>query len=594
MKYIKQALSAFLVLFLALSALSVQAQIMLSEEQTDIEIQLSVNQVAAGSEFKAAILLNIKDMWHINAHNPGPDYLIGAEINIEPHDQFILSDIRYPESEKYEFDFSQDEEIYVYEGLAPIFASFRAPESLESGDYTIERTLTIQACSDKVCLSPSSVPIKFSITGLEENAVVDLQHEDLFARYDAASPVSVSVNNIADLLNNQSGWVIFGSIFLMGLLLNLTPCVYPMLSVTVSIFGAQTETRSRTVFLKALTYVLGIATMYSLLGVAAAFSGGLFGAWLQSPLMLSVIAVLFLLLSLSMFGLYELQLPYWVTQRLGGNGTAGFAGVYFSGLVVGIFAAPCIGPPIIALLTFVGAQADPLFGFWSFFTLSLGLGLPYLILGTFSGLLQKLPKSGLWMVWVKKLFGVVLVGLALFYAGLAFFPAYVLCVIPVTLVTGGIYLGFTDRTGPGKSYFRIIKYGTGIAAIVFGLTFTLNLQNEGMEWEEYSQERFEQAVEDGEPVMMDFYADWCIPCLELERKTFTDAGVIAASDGLARLKVDLTRFDSPEAEALRKQYHVAGVPTIVFINPQGEEAEDARVVGFMNAEKFLKQIEKVE
>ncbi|MEX0780765.1 MAG: cytochrome c biogenesis protein CcdA [Balneolales bacterium] len=574
------------------------AQPMSSADRVATETRLSVDKVETGSEFKAAVVLNIENSWHVNANRPSLDYLIGTELTIDPHDEFIIADIRYPEPDSYEFAFAGGEELLVYEEEVVIFVALRASASLEPGDHLIEGSLRIQACDDHTCLAPTDVPVRISVTVVSEGDESNSINVDLFDLYnDGITGASVGASGaggeFAAMFESRGGLLAFITIFFIGLALNLTPCVYPMLSVTVSIFGSQTETRGGVVFSKALLYVLGIATMYSGLGVAAALSGGLFGAWLQSPMVLAAIGILFLGLALSMFGLYELQMPYWVTKRLSGGNSTGFFGTYISGLVVGIFAAPCIGPPIIALLAFVGTQGDPVFGFWAFFILSLGLGLPYLILGTFTGLIQKMPKSGLWMVWVKKVFGVILIGLAMFYIGLALYPQYVLYVIPVTLVIGGIYLGFIDKDGKGKPVFTRVKYAIGAGAIIFGMLFTLSLQKEGIVWEEYSDERFEQAVAQGQPIVMDFYADWCIPCLELDRMTFTDETVINSTADMVKLKVDLTHFDSPEAEQLRKEYSIAGVPSIVFINESGEEVRDARVIGFLNPREFLKRVEMV-
>ncbi|MEX2641405.1 MAG: cytochrome c biogenesis protein CcdA [Balneolales bacterium] len=582
------------VLFLLLqSPVWMQAQPMSSAERIAVETRVSVDHVRAGSEFKAAVLLDIEDRWHVNANRPSLDYLIGTELTLDPHEHFIIADMRYPEPESYAFAFAGGEELLVYEGEVPVFVSFRASSSLEPGEYLIEGRLRIQACDDQVCLAPAQVPVRIPVTVGTAEQPAQTQHEELFSQYESGLTPDAG-GDIAAMFETRGGVLAFLAIFFIGLALNLTPCVYPMLSVTVSIFGSQTEKRGGVIFSKALLYVLGIATMYSGLGVAAALSGGLFGAWLQSPAVLAGIGILFFGLALSMFGLYELQMPYRMTKRLGTGNSTGFLGTYLSGLVVGIFAAPCIGPPIIALLAFVGTQGDPVFGFWTFFILSVGLGLPYLVLGTFTGLIQKLPKSGMWMVWVKKVFGVILTGLALFYIGLALYPGYVLYVIPLTLIPGGIYLGFVDRSGQGKPIFTRLKYLIGAGAVIYGLVFSLNLQKEGMVWEPYSEARFEAAVQEGRPVIMDFYADWCIPCLELDRMTFTDPSVIRSTDRMVRLKVDLTHFDSEESEMLRREYRVAGVPSIVFIDESGEEVRQARVVGFLNASEFLKRIEMVD
>ena len=198
-------------------------------------------------------------------------------------------------------------------------------------------------------------------------------------------------------------------IFISGLALNLTPCVYPMLSVTIALFSHETgrgEKHLGAAFGKALLYVAGMASTYSALGVSAALTGGFFGAAVQNQWVLLALALLMFALALSMFGLYEIQAPSFLLNWIGSKRRVGFIGIFLSGLFVGVFAAPCIGPPIVALLTFVGQTANPTTGFLVFFVLALGLGFPYLILGTFSGLLTKLPKSGEWLLWVKKVFGV--------------------------------------------------------------------------------------------------------------------------------------------------------------------------------------------
>jgi thiol:disulfide interchange protein DsbD len=500
----------------------------------------------------------------------------------------------YPPFKIFKFAFA-DDELAVYEGEAPIFLTVDVSDALSPGSYAVEGKLRVQACDDQTCLPPSNIPVSFSITvGEATVASTDGSYFDGaaassdggFITFDQAG----EQNAIAQLIN-ESGlmWTLI-TIFFIGLALNLTPCVYPMLTVTVSIFGNQTDTNILRVFSKALVYVLGIATMYSVLGVLAALSGGLFGSVLQSPWVLFAIGVMLFALALSSFGLYEITLPYWLTSKLGGTQSTGFIGVYLSGLVVGVFAAPCIGPPVIALLAFVGAKGDVVFGFWSFFILSLGLGLPYLILGTFSGLLTKLPKSGLWMVWVKKLFGVVLVGVAAFYIGLAFFPAYTAWAIPVTLLLGGVYLGFLEGSGRAQKGFRAFKMALGVVAVAGGVYMSNVLLKPGVEWMPFTQEAFDAAKADGKPIVLDFYADWCIPCLELDRSTFTDEAVIETLEPHARFKVDLTNFDSPESEALRLQFDVAGVPTIIFLDETGQERTTARVVGFLGPEDFLSRM----
>lgn len=565
-------------------------------DKVDIESIARLDTVKAGGEVQFAVMMDIQNGWHLNAHNPTLDYLIGVNLNMDASEHATVSDIQYPNPKQIQFSFAQDM-LDVYEGTPAILVKMKTSRDIEPGAYNISGVLIVQACSDKVCLPPADVELNFPLTIGDETSPA-VRHADVFSELEtreAATATSSEGNQIASMFNQQGYFWAFISIFLIGLALNLTPCVYPMMSVTVSLFGSnETKNNASTgsTFSKALVYVLGIVFMYSALGVMAAYTGELFGSWLQSPWVLAGIGGLIFLLSLSMFGLYELQPPTWMMQKLGKTQQAsGYIGHFLSGLLVGVFAAPCIGPPIIALLAFVGSQGSPTFGFFAFFVMALGLGLPYLILGTFSGLLGKMPKSGVWMVWVKKVFGVVLVGVALFYLALAFLPDYSMHVVLGTVITGGVYLGFIERSGHQKTGFRWLKYAAGLGALIVGLMLFQNLQKEEVQWQTYDANTIKQT---DKPVMLDFYADWCIPCIELDRKTFTDDRIIEKTESFVRMKIDLTHFDSKRAEKLRKQYDIAGVPTIVFLDSEGNEVEKARVVGFLNADNFLKRVHEVK
>lgn len=570
-----------------------------SAGKVSLEPRLSQNVVPAGSSFHAAVMVDIEDGWHVNAHKPTLDYLIGTTVSVDQVPGFSVLDTQYPEAEMLTFGFTE-EALAVYEGEVPVFLNIQTSDTLDPGSYTLKGRARVQACNDEVCLAPSTIDVNIPVevspagTGFQEinNDLFEGFVQDQGAITDAFS--AGSGTDIAAIFDQQGYIWAFLGIFLIGLALNLTPCVYPMLSVTVSLFGGQAgkESKMGRSFMMASVYVLGIVSMYSVLGIVAAYTGSLFGSWLQNPWVLAGIGLLIFALALSMFGLYELQPPQWMMQKFSGAQQAtGTAGHFLSGLVVGIFAAPCIGPPVIALLAFVGAEGDPVFGFFTLFIMALGLGLPYLLLGTFSGLLGKLPQSGTWMIWVEKVFGVILVGVALFYIGLAFFPSYAMHVIPGVLVAGGVYLAFAKGAGKGTGVFRYVKWSVGVASVVIGLLFIQNLRKPGIEWEQYSPEKLEEARASGTPVMMDFYADWCVPCLEQDRVTFTDQQVIDATSEYRKLKVDLSRYESELSTELRQQFEVMGVPTIVFLGPNGEEIEGARVVGFLGPQSFLEKIE---
>lgn len=555
---------------------------------------LSVKAAQPGMEFMAAVVLDIEEPWHVNVNNPKSDNLIGTELVLSPLQGLEVLGIKYPPARRIKPDFSPDT-MDVYQGKAPIIISLKAAPHLAPGNLVLKGELTVQACDNSKCIAPRTIAIEISIEVVGKDQAAEPANPEVFSQTQAATgpPTAPPKGDIATTFQTRGTLFAFIGIFLMGLALNLTPCVYPMLSVTVSVFGGQTDTNPIRVFLKAVVYVLGMATMYSILGVVAALSGGLFGGLMQNPWVLGAIGLLLLGLALSMFGLYEIQPPYWLTSKLGGRQATGIVGVYLSGLVVGVFAAPCIGPPIIALLALVAAKGNALFGFWTFFTLSMGLGFPFLILGTFSGLLRKIPKSGVWMVWVQRVFGVILTGVGLFYLGLAVLPKLADYAIPLTLLLGGIYLGFVDRSGKGNKTLRVIQLVVGIAGIAASVYFLRVLTKPGMHWEYFSAQRLEEARAANKPTILDFTAAWCVPCKELDRMTFTSPTVIQAAKPFVKMKVDLTHWGSPETETIRKKFGIAGVPTVIFLDPYGQEVPETRIIGFLPPEEFLARMKKV-
>jgi thioredoxin:protein disulfide reductase len=581
-----------LLIIISLPALVFPSQSLSSAKKVSVGTILSSDKVQAGGTIQAAIRLSINKNWHVNSHHPTFDYLIGTSFDLQAREGIILTDAQYPPGKPVALKFAE-QPIDVYEDTVMIFATVKFSDKLAAAMDTLKASIMVQACNDQLCLAPSTVEVSIPLQIVSVGEPIVQLHKDIFSLYKPSEIKEAgSKNEVAMMFDQKGSLFAFLAIFLIGLALNLTPCVYPMLSVTISLFGSQSETNIIRVFIKAVIYVLGIASMYSILGVTAALGGGLFGSWLQSSWILGAIAALLFVLALSSFGVYHIQMPYWLTSKLGGIGSTGFIAIYFSGLVVGVFAAPCVGPPVIALLTFVAAKGDAVFGFWIFFTLSIGLGLPYLILGTFSGLIKKIPRSGSWLVWVEHIFGVILAGMSLFYFSLAVAPKETVYVLPLILVVGGIYLGFIDSSGKDKPMLKKIQWIFGMTLILLGLFYAGSIKETGITWQKYSDLDLMEAKENGMPVILDFSADWCIPCLELDRNTWTDPKVIEATKDISRLKVDLTYFDSPESEMIRKKFNISGVPTVIFIKIDGTEAAESRIVGFVPPDEFLAKLKQ--
>ncbi len=589
---------------------------------TLVKVHAAKVTIAAGATATAQLELTIEPTWHINANPPSPEYMIPTEVSLKAGSGVSAGHIRYPTAQQLKVEFDPAP-LSVYTKSVTIPLPLNAAATSENGSHTLRGTLRYQACNDQVCTAPTSIPftVEVEVTGglaaganvIVSGAKPSAPDMDSAATAATAPPESsgaaahplpsiagmapteapratVTNNPIAEALA-KGGLGAFLTLFLIGLALNLTPCVYPMFGVTVSIFGARSAAPTIKVLGAAMVYVLGITTMYSVLGVVAALTGGLFGAFLQNPLVLAAIGVLLLVMSLSMFGVFELQPPAWLLQKLGGNGATNVLGLFVSGLVVGVFAAPCVGPPVVALLAVVAAKADPWFGFRTFFTLALGLGAPYLVLATSSNLLQKLPRSGDWMIWVKKLFGVILVALGLFYVSLSFAPQWSAWVAPAALLIGGLYLGFIEKSAAKRKNFLMLKRIVGVAGIAGGIALIATAPKQALEFRPYEDVAVQQALASGKPVILEFSASWCIPCHELERSTFSDPKVIAEARNFQVFKVDLTRSDSPEVAARTKQYAIQGVPTVIFLN-HGAEVTEARFSGFLPPEQFLEKMKQ--
>ena len=386
-------------------------------------------------------------------------------------------------------------------------------------------------------------------------------------------------------------WALIG-VFLGGMALNLTPCVYPIIPITVSYFGGRGGGKG-SVLAHGLCYVGGLALTNSLLGVAAALTGGLMGAALQNPIVLTAVALVLLAFAASLFGIWELRLPSGLTQSAS-RSFAGYFGSVFMGLTMGIVAAPCIGPFVLGLLTWVASSGSAFLGFTVFFTLSLGLGLPLLFLALFSGRLERLPRAGEWMVWVRRLMGWVLVGMA-FHFVRPLLPADAgLFLLATVALIAGVDLGWRTKIAGGSRGFTLFKYGMGGLAVLLALTLVGGriLRGPGMPWHPYSDELLAAAQREGKPVIIDFSAAWCTPCRRLEDETFHDKRVVTLATGqFAAVKIDLTSSGNPLNERLLRQYAIKGVPTIVFLGTDGRELPALRLVNYLPADGFLARIQ---
>jgi thioredoxin:protein disulfide reductase len=384
-----------------------------------------------------------------------------------------------------------------------------------------------------------------------------------------------------------------------GLAVSLTPCVYPMVAVTVSIFGAkQAKSRSEGMLLS-LAFVLGIAAMLVPLGVIAGMGGGMFGSVLQSRGVIVGIAVLFVIMAASMFGAFELTLPSSLNNKLAELGGIGYKGAFLLGWVCGLIATPCTGPVLTGILAWIASTQSASLGALAMAAFSFGLGTPFFVVGAFA---VQLPKSGRWMVHVKSALGIVLLVVAFYFlnnsfgfanrfvSGSALFIAGSLLLALLGLALGAVHREFAE---PGSGV-KVAK-GLGIALVSVGaLAAILGAVKpaEALTWERHDVEgALSRAATEKRPLVVDFTAAWCGACKELDKKTFSEPRVGQELGRFVAVKVDATNNDDPKVEAMLARFKVIGLPTVVLFDSHGKEA--ARFNDFVPPDEFLKSVQRI-
>jgi len=444
----------------------------------------------------------------------------------------------------------------------------------------------------------------------------------------APPPAASSVTNdgadensrIAGILSSGSTWLVLASFFGFGLLLAFTPCVLPMIPILSGIIVGRGHrvTRAHALGLSG-AYVIGMALTYAAAGVAAGLSGTLLSAALQNPWVLGSFALLFVALALSMFGFYELQLPSALQSRLSSasnrlrGGTVW--GVFTMGILSALIVGPCVAAPLAGALLYINQTRDAVLGGSALFAMALGMGAPLLAVGLSAGTL--LPRAGPWMQTVKHFFGVVLLGMAIWIVSPVVPTILNMLAWAALLIVSAIYLHAIDPLPHNAPGYRRFGKGVGVIALVLGIALLIGALAGGRDvlqplsglrlvsagptgttqaprFEKVAsvaelEQRLAQAV--GRPVMVDFYADWCVSCKEMERFTFTDPAVRARMDRMLLLKIDVTR-NTPEDRALLERFGLFGPPGIVFFDSAGRELP-GRVIGFQSARRFAASLDTV-
>jgi thiol:disulfide interchange protein DsbD len=559
-----------------------------------------------GSVGYVAITAEIAAGWHINAEKPLESYLIPTVLEVNAPAGIEIVRLLYPEPALKKLEISETK-MALYDGVTVFGAIVRIGADVPPGSYRITAVIRYQGCNNLTCVEPASASADDTIRVGGPGEGVEQLDTELFSNppfagaempsASAGAAASSGTRDIGKMIAERGLAFTFVFIFFIGLGLTLTPCIYPLIPITVSYFGGQSGGRASRTFLLAFLYVLGMSITYSILGTVAAMTGGLFGAALQNPFVVLILAAILVALALSMFGLWEIRMPMFLARRTG-SGRQGYVGAVVMGLTMGIVAAPCIGPFVLGLLTYVGEMGKPLLGFFMFFTLAWGLGIPFLVLGTVSGSISRLPRSGDWMVWVRKIFGFILIAMALYFARHLLDHRLVSIGFAVIAAAGGVYLGWIDRAAGTGRGFRVLKPVVGVIGIALGAAIlvlpairgTEEAARRGIAWLPYNEEIVFNAANEGKPVVIDFSASWCVLCHELEEKTFVDPEVVKLSSRFVPLRADLTKSGEIEKK-IRNDYKIRGLPVIIFIDRSGNERTDLRSTGFIDAIEFMRRVE---
>ncbi len=546
-----------------------------------VEVIQSQDRYEVGHHYPLLFRIKISKGWYLHGTGEAGKELIPTRLSFSQAPGLKIDHIVLPLPEFTKFDYTS-QPIQTFSGQILVSGMLWISENVPLGEQTIQGNLSYQACSLSTCLPPQKVNVIVPVAVVSRGTAVHSRNEDLFRAEEREGATSASL------------WLSLVGFFLGGLALNLTPCIYPLIPITVSYFGGRSTGIKGNTYGNAGLYMLGLAVTNSLLGLWAVLSGQMLGSILQKPLVIILIACLFVLLGLSFFGLWEFRLPGWLTRKAAKN-YGGYLGSLFMGLTLGIVAAPCLGPFILGLLTYVAQLGNPFAGFLCFFVLSLGLGLPLAVLALFSGSVDKLPLSGDWMVWIRKLMGWVLIAMA-FYMIRPLVPFHwgKAVLMALVLLGASFHLCWLDSAGEGFRRFVLFKRALGFFLFAGAVAYLglATYSREGVSWIPYRESRMERAFEDKKPVILDFYAEWCVPCRIMDSQVFTAPEVVKLSREVVMLRVDLTKRRADQ-EAVLKKWGIRGVPTVLFFSRNGTELRDLTMESYVDIEAFLKRLEQL-
>ncbi len=528
-------------------------------------------------------------------------YLYRHRISAKSADPgYALGEISMPAGKKKTDEFFGDVEVY-YDALRAT-----VPVSRAAGGSSFELSVSYQGCADAgLCYPPVTKTIAIELPPPGSRTK------------DASAPMVSEQDRLSNLIAEGSLLAIMASFFGFGLLLAFTPCVLPMIPILSGIIAGQGESATpRRSLMLSVVYVLGMAFTYTIAGAGFAAAGQQAQAFFQQPWIIIGFAALFVVLALAMFGLFDIKIPSALETRLASLSVRQKSGSFIGTAVMGALSAlvvtACVAPPMVAALAVIGQTGDILRGALALFAMAIGMGSPLLLVGVAGG--RFLPHAGAWMNSVKTLFGVLFLGVAVWMLERVLPGSLTLALWALLVIVGGYYFGGFGRASPGIVARQLVARGLGLAAIVWGIIMLVGAAAGGHDplqplrdaslpilggktanaqelpfrkvasTEELDRE-LAAAQAAGRPVMLDFYADWCVSCKEMEKYTFSVPEVQKDLSGFVLLKADVTA-NSEADQALFRRFGVYGPPTTAFFGPQGRECRAFRLVGYVNADEF--------
>ncbi len=592
-----------LVLWIALlSAMPAMAQ--------ESPFSLSVEAEEAGSAEAQAIM-------SVTFKVPAGHYIYRNQIDFALIDTlaFHLAETVLPRGKvKYDQFLESKTEIYEETMTAELRLSLKDGENLPD---SARAWVMFQGCTSEFCYFPQEIRVSAGWGSMGSVPPADIAHglEGSGSEGELASSQAIASTggfDVAEKIRTKGLFLTYLAVFFSGILLSFTPCVFPMIPITLSVIGARGEKSPLRGFTLSLMYVFGMALTYAVLGLVAASTGGLFGSLFQSPVFILSIVTIFVVLAFGMFGAYELQVPSSIATRLQGvGGGGGWISIFLMGIVAGLIASPCVGPVLVGLLVYIAQTGSKMLGFTLLFTLAMGIGVIFLVIGTFSGLLTTMPGAGTWMEEVKKFFGWLLIGVALYFAkpllpGPVFLPALGLLLLLAAAATFGMFDPLPQEARTSHRLRKALATLIGSAGAILFLgnvllpylplpvaTTLSGPASPQIEWVRDHHAGLARAETEELPVMIDFTADWCAACKELEHLTYTDPEVVEESRRFISIQVDATR-STDEIKELKEKYGIRGLPWIVWIDSSGNILEELTVTGFVEAGPYLEIMRSVQ